>query len=177
MKIGIWSKISRLISVQLCHFCLDILSESSILFFSLSFLPSIAVSKIKWLRMEITDRKTHETQRRLRNHLWFPLVCSTIWNKAVVTHFPWDVNPKIHFPGTRKHLPNTWRDICSHVQQHMQAHTCSCPGRRVNAGSSASKLRTHIWASIGYYNSGQQTTKAFKESPPQHFTEYYYNCH
>lgn len=42
---------------------------------------------------------------------------------------------------------------------------------------SASKLRTHIWANIGYYNSGQQTTKAFKESPPQHFTEYYYNCH
>lgn len=57
-------------------------------------------------------------------------------------------------------------------------HTrASHPGRRVNASSSASKLRTHIWANIGYYNSGQQTTKAFKESPPQHFTEYYYNCH
>lgn len=91
--------------------------------------------------------------------------------------FTWDVNPKICFPRTTKHLTNTWRDICSHVQQHTLAHTCSNPGRRVNASSSASKLRTHIWANIGYYNSGQQTTKAFKESPPQHLTEYYYNCH
>lgn len=145
-------------------------------FFSLSSIPSIIVSKIKCLRMEITDRETQETER-LRNHLWSLSVDSALWHKPQVTHFPWDVNPKICFPGTRKHLANTWRETRSSVQQHMLAHTCSHPGRRVNASSSASKLRTHIWANIGYYNSGQQTTEAFKESPPQHFTEYYYNCH
>lgn len=134
---------------------------------------------MKWLRKEITDRGTHETEGRLRNHLWSPLVDSAFWNKPQVTHFPWDVNPKICFPGTGKHMANTWREreTCSHAQQPILAHTCSHPGRRVNASSSASKLRTHIWANIGYYNSGQQTTKAFKESPPQYFAEYYYNCH
>lgn len=91
--------------------------------------------------------------------------------------FTWDVNPKTCFPRTRKYLASTCWEICSHVQQHTLAHTCSHPGRKVNASSSASQLRTHIWANIGYYSSGQQTTKAFKESPPQHFTEYYYNCH
>lgn len=99
------------------------------------------------------------------------------WNKHQVTCFPWDVNSKICFPRTRKHLANTWKESHSHVQQHMLAYTWSHPGRRANASSSASKFRTQIWANIGYYNSGQQTTKAFKESPPQHFTEYYYNCH
>lgn len=79
--------------------------------------------------------------------------------------------------GSREHAENTWREACSQAQQHVLAHTCSPLGREVNAGSRASKLRTHIWANIGYYNSGQQTTKAFKESLPQHFTEYYYNCH
>lgn len=79
--------------------------------------------------------------------------------------------------GSGEHTENTWREACSQAQQHMLAHTCSHPGIEANAGSRASKLRTHIWANIGYYNSGQQTTKAFKESLPQHFTEYYYNCH
>lgn len=132
---------------------------------------------MKCLRKEITEKETHETKRRLRNHLWSPLADSAFRNKLLVTHFPWDVNPKICFPGTRKHVANTWRETHSHAQQHPLAHTCSHPGRRANASSSASKLRTHIWANIGYYNSGQQTTKAFKESPPQHFAEYYYNCH
>lgn len=147
------------------------------LFFPLSSIPSVIVSKIKWLRKQVSSRETHETERRLGNHLWSPSVDSALWNKPQVTHFPWDANPKIYFPRTRKHLANTWRETRSHVQQHMLGHKCSHPGRRVNASSSASKLRTHIWANIGYYNSGQQTTKAFKESPPQHFTEYYYNCH
>ena len=98
-------------------------------------------------------------------------------NEPKVTYFPGDVKAERCYMGSREHAENTWREACSQAQQHVLAHTCSPLGREVNAGSRASKLRTHIWANIGYYNSGQQTTKAFKESLPQHFTEYYYNCH